>query len=74
MRWHQLDKLDTEKNPAINLGANLSNVSDIAVNVNSETYMVVCNKSRKYDKKHYLFPVPTNDLNLNVKNKQNLGW
>ncbi len=74
VRWHQLDKLDTENNPAINLGANLSNVSDIAVNVNSEKYMVVCNKSRKYDKKHYLFPVPTNDLNLNVKNKQNLGW
>lgn len=74
VRWHQLDKLDTENNPTINLGANLSNVNDIAVNVNQEKYMVVCTKSRKYDKKHYLFPVPTNELNLNAKNKQNQGW
>ncbi len=74
VRWHQLDKLDTEKNPNINLGANLSNVSDIEVVVDADKYMVVCSKVRKYDKKHYLFPVPTNELNLNGKNTQNPGW
>lgn len=55
-------------------GANLSNVADCAVDVDANKYMVVCNKARKYDKKYYLFPVPTNELNLNANNKQNLGW
>lgn len=74
VRWHQLDKLDTDNNPNIYLGANLSNVADCNVTVNANKYMVVCDKSRKYDKKYYLFPVPTNELNLNENNKQNLGW
>ena len=74
IRWHQLDKLDTEKHPQLNLGANLSNVTDVAVSVNADKYLIICNKTRKYDKKYYLFPVPTNELNLNHNISQNPGW
>ncbi len=74
VRWHQLDKLDTSRYPNINLGANLSGIKDVSVSVNADHYIVVCNKTRKYDKKHYLFPVPTNELNLNKNIRQNPGW
>ena len=29
---------------------------------------------RKYDKKYYLYPIGTNQLNLNLNLKQNPGW
>ncbi len=74
VRWHQLDKLDSEKYPNINLGANLSNVNKLEVSVNAANYMVVCSHTRHYDPKYYLFPVPTNELNLNKNNKPNPGW
>jgi len=74
VRWHQLDKLDSYQHPNINLGANLANIENVEVSVNEDKYIVVCNKKRKYDKKYYLFPVPTNELNLNSKNTQNPGW
>ncbi len=74
VRWHQLDKLDSYQHPNINLGANLANIDNVEVSVNEDKYIVVCNKKRKYDKKYYLFPVPTNELNLNSKNTQNPGW
>ncbi len=76
VRWHQLDKLDSSLYPAINLGANLSGIQNVAVNVNADNYIVACNKVRKYDKKYYLFPVPTNELNLNknLNVNQNPGW
>ncbi len=74
VRWHQLDKLDSYQHPNINLGANLANVGNVEVSVNDDKYIVVCNKKRKYDRKYYLFPVPTNELNLNSRNKQNPGW
>lgn len=73
VRWHQLDKLDSYQHPNINLGANLANIDNVEVSVNEDKYIVVCNKKRKYDKKYYLFPVPTNELNLNSKNTQNPG-
>ncbi len=74
VRWHQLDKLDSNQYPNINLGANLASVGDVEVSLNEDKYIVVCNKKRKYDRKYYLFPVPTNELNLNPNNKQNPGW
>lgn len=74
VRWHQLDKLDSYQHPNINLGANLANIENVEVSVNEDKYIVVCNKKRKYDKKYYLFPVPTNELNLNPNNTQNPGW
>ncbi len=74
VRWHQLDKLDSNQYPNINLGANLASVGDVEVSLNEDKYIVVCNKKRKYDRKYYLFPVPTNELNLNPNNKQNSGW
>ena len=74
VRWHQLDKLDSYQHPNINLGANLANIDNVEVSVNEDKYIVVCNKKRKYDKKYYLFPVPTNELNLNPNNTQNPGW
>ncbi len=74
VRWHQLDKLDSSQHPDICLGANVSGIPDVAVSVNADSYIVACSKTRKYDRKYYLFPVPTNELNLNKKIRQNPGW
>ncbi len=74
VRWHQLDKLDSEKYPELNLGANLSNVSELAVSTDANHYLIACNKTRTFDRKYYLFPVPTNELNLNKNIEQNPGW
>ncbi len=74
VRWHQLDKIDNGKYPNINLGANLTNVKEPEVTVNAANYIVVCKQTRRYDPKYYLFPVPTNELNLNKNNRPNPGW
>ncbi len=74
VRWHQLHLIDSDQHPNLNLGANLANVDSLAVDVNADKYMVSCSKTRKFDKKYYLFPVPTNERNLNAKITQNPGW
>ncbi len=74
VRWHQLDKLDNSKYTNISLGANLSNVKEPEVTINAANYIVVYNQIRRYDPKYYLFPVPTNELNLNKNVRQNPGW
>ena len=75
IRWHQLDKLDTNKNPDILLGANLSNIPDVEVELNEDGY-IVTNKtaSRIYEAKHYLYPIPSGQITLNPNLGQNPGW
>ncbi|BCS84585.1 RagB/SusD family nutrient uptake outer membrane protein [Prevotella herbatica] len=74
VRWHQLDKLDTSKNPDIMLGANLSNISNVGVNVTTDKYMIGNTKTRTYDSKYYLYPIPTGQITLSPETGQNLGW
>ena len=74
VRWHQLDKLDTSKHPDIMLGANLSNVNNVGVNVTSDKYMIGNTKMRTYDSKYYLYPIPNGQISLSPETGQNLGW
>lgn len=74
VRWHQLDKLDTSKHPDIMLGANLSNVSNVGVNVTADKYMIGNTKTRTYDSKYYLYPIPAGQTTLSPETGQNPGW
>ena len=78
-RWHQLDKLDTQKYPDIKLGANVKNdptsATSTDITVNSEGYIDAYPKNnRTYDKKFYFYPVPTSQISLNDAMSQNPGW
>lgn len=74
IRWHQLDKLDTTTNPAIIQGANLSN-SPVAGELMLGDYLNCSySNTRKFEAKHYFFPVPSDQLDLNEKLTQNPGW
>ena len=73
IRWHQLDKLDTKNNPDTYLGAYAAGLD--GVEVNAEGYIDTRNGiDRVYDKKYYLFPIPTNEIALNPEIGQNHGW
>lgn len=79
IRWHQLDKLDSTKNPDILLGANLSADKEIAKN---EKVTLVGNymdgskdKTRTFDVKYYLYPIPSGQIDLNPNlAPNNPGW
>ena len=72
IRWHQLDKLDTDNNPDIAKGAW---VGSLGTDVDANGYIVTLNgNTRKYDKKYYLYPIPSNEIGLNDKLGQNPGW
>lgn len=77
VRWHQLDKLDSSKNPDIMLGANVS--ADTAIDTKATSkkgdYIDASrNGSRKYEAKYYLYPIPTSQILLNKNLSQNPGW
>ena len=77
VRWHQLDKLDSSKNPDIMLGANVS--ADTAIDTKATSkkgdYIDASrNGNRKYEAKYYLYPVPTSQILLNKNLSQNPGW
>lgn len=75
VRWHQLDKLDTTKNPDILLGANLSGIPGVTINLNEEGYIISSeNAIREYSAKHYLYPIPSGQITLNPNLGQNPGW
>ena len=77
VRWHKLDLLDSENHPNIYLGANLTNVTSPEVDVNTDKYMIGSNtlaQVRKYEKKHYFYPIPTGQITLNGKLTQNPDW
>ncbi len=76
VRWHQLDKLDSSVNPNVLLGANIVNAPayDKAV-PKVGTYIDGSKKlSRKYDKKYYWYPIPSDQISLNDKLSQNPNW
>jgi hypothetical protein len=74
IRWHKLDLLDTTKHPNILLGAN---ASAAPVEPSAVTGVYVNGSqggSRTYDKKHYLYPIPSGQITLNPQLGQNPGW
>ena len=74
VRWHQLDKMDSNNYPNINLGANLSNVPDCQVTLEGG-YAVAASANRTFDKKYYFYPVPSGQINSSKNaTTQNPGW
>ena len=73
VRWHQLDKLDSNKYPNINRGANLSNVPNCEVALDGG-YVIATSATRSFDKKHYFWPIPQQQITLGNKTTQNDGW
>ncbi|MDD5838714.1 MAG: RagB/SusD family nutrient uptake outer membrane protein [Bacteroidales bacterium] len=73
-RWHQLDKLDTQKNPKIRQGANLKNA------INSYNYMVgdymqsIPGNDRVFSAREYLYPIPSGQITLNPALEQQPLW
>lgn len=75
VRWHQLDKLDSNKYPNINKGANIANLADKSGQNVDGNYLVGTTAKRTFAAKYYLYPVPSNEITLNKdKVKQNPGW
>lgn len=74
IRWHQLDKLDTTTNPTIIQGANVTNSPVEATAVLGDYLNCSYGMSRKFEDKHYFYPVPSRQLDLNKTLTQNPGW
>jgi hypothetical protein len=77
IRWHQLDKLDTSKYPDIAKGAWVGNhlTESSTAKADANGYIDMTGKgTRTYDKKHYLRPIPSGQLDLNPNLGQNPGW
>lgn len=75
IRWHQLDRLDSSTHPDILNGANISaDVTDKLVTRSGNYVNGSKGKTRTYDKKHYWYPIPTDQMDLNKQLKQNPGW
>lgn len=75
IRWHQLDKLDSSLHPDILMGANIENdpynqIVDKVGNYIDGTKK----KTRQFNKKHYWYPIPSDQISLNPQLEQNLGW
>lgn len=74
IRWHQLEKLDSEKNPDIRLGANFINDPECGLQLEGNYVNSYGDQKRTYDKKHYLYPIPSGQITLNPNLGQNMGW
>lgn len=72
VRWHQMDKMDTKVNPNANLGANVSNVADADKDANG--YLKGTAATRSFSPKHYHYPIPSSDIQLNRQIRQNANW
>lgn len=73
VRWHQLDKLDTNRYPKLLLGANIKN----AVSPQIETlngYIYASDRTRTFNKRYYLYPIPSGEIKLNPQLTQNPFW
>lgn len=73
VRWHQLELLDNVKYPNVGLGANVS-AAPVEANEINGYYNAANGGVRKFDAKHYLYPIPSAQLQLNDKLTQNPGW
>ena len=81
IRWHQLDKLDTEKYPDQTKGAWIEkgwpiDLKSVKLTEGDHGY-IECNTTgvhRKFEEKHYLAPIPSGQAALNPEIGQNPGW
>ncbi len=73
VRWHQLDKLDTSSYPQLLLGANISNAVNPQVNT-LNGYIYSPDKTRTFNRKYYLYPIPSGEISLNPQLTQNPFW
>ena len=74
IRWHELDRLDTQKNPNIVRGANLTPDAGNTLDLINGYIDASNGMDRVYDPKHYLYPLPTTQFTLNPALEQNPGW
>lgn len=79
VRWHQLDKLDNQKYPNINRGANVKAAMaidpDMGYTMDADGYIIVNSASRTFEAKHYRFPIPSSQITLSKNTTtQNPGW
>ena len=77
IRWHQLDKLDTEKYPDQTKGAwiDASWPGADQVKRDAEGYIDLNDTYvRTFEEKHYLAPIPSSQSVLNPAIGQNPGW
>ena len=72
-RWHQLDKLDTKKNPDIKLGANIKNGVSYDYKVGDYIQSIPSN-DRVFEARQYLYPIPSLQISLNEALVQNQLW
>lgn len=73
IRWHELDRLDSTKNPDVMCGAYVAN-ADVKPAGMYNGYCRPNAADRKFDKKYYLYPIPTQQRQLNPELGQNFGW
>ncbi len=75
IRWHQLDKLDSTKYPNILLGGNVQNDPNYEGDQVDNWIDGSKGKTRTYDKRYYLYPVPSGQIDLNKQLlPNNPGW
>lgn len=77
IRWHQLDKLDTEKYPEIVAGAWIGDhvIKDNHPDVDANGYITTAGYGvRKYEPRQYLRPIPSGQADYNENIGQNPGW
>jgi len=75
IRWHQLDKLDSANYPNILLGGDVRNDPGCKADKVGELIDGSKGGTRVYDKKYYLYPVPSAQIDLNPQLKpNNPGW
>jgi hypothetical protein len=82
IRWHQLDKLDTEKYPEQTQGAWIEKGWPVDLNAvklsNGDHGYIECKTEgvahRIFEEKHYLAPIPSGQATLNPQIGQNPGW
>ena len=81
IRWHQLDKLDTQKYPEQTQGAWIEagwpiDLKSVKLTEGDHGY-IECNTTgehRVFEEKHYLAPIPSGQIELNDQIGQNPGW
>ena len=82
IRWHQLDKLDTQKYPEQTQGAWIESAEAWKVDLKSVVltegdhgYIECRTKDHRiFEEKHYLAPIPSGQATLNPQIGQNPGW
>ena len=80
IRWHQLDKLDTQKYPEQTQGAWIEagwpiDSKSVLLTEGDHGY-IECRTAdhRVFEEKHYLAPIPQGQIDLNPNLTQNPGW